>query len=453
MRTRLLLFTAIAVLSCGGPPKVDPGNTPVPAKTTISPEPGPFNGSVDVTLTSEPAATIYYSTDGADPTVEGASRKVGKSPVSFTLNQTTTVKYYSRTDQGADESVSSATYVRAGGAPGTISGVVVVGTVAVGKQMELTVNGSGQTLNAVNVPSEVPFSLTGLAEGTYRLRALADRNDDGQLFPFIDFMSDVVTVELDFADPFKASAEGVRIYLGTSQSGLGTLKGTVTFAKPPSGQSLSIAALDPGALGAGADPAALLAQLQSGYQVFTNSTDTTYSYVITDLKPGSYAPVAILTGFGNGGLAMNFQGNPLNSVSIVADETKTRDFVFGGVGITGNATFDPAPTDGGTPPDGGIPGFAYGVVAAKTFSLSAGFQAVLMPTIFTPNGQGTQLNGGYGGTALRENAQFALRAFPNTNDPNPLITALGWVVAVLNAAPPHANVGTGTTDIIVNFSF
>lgn len=448
------LLTLVLLAGCGGPPKVDPGEVKLPAKTTVSPEPGAFNGEVTVTLTSEPVATIYYSTDGADPTVEGESRKVGKSPVTFTLNQTSTVKYYSRTDQGVDEPVSAATFVRAGPAQGTIKGVVVVDTVAVGKQLELQVNGTGVPLNAVATPSEVPFELGGLEAGTYRLRALADRNDDGQLIPFLDFMSDTVTITLDFADPFKASAEGVRVYLGSSQKGFGTLKGTVTFAKPPAGQSLSIAALEPGALGSGADPSTLLAQLQSGYQVFTNSTDTTYQYVITDLKPGTYAPVAILTGFGNGGLAMNFQGNPLASITLGEDETKTKDFTFGGVGITGNASFDPAPTDGGTPPDGGVPTFAYGVVAAKTFSLGEGFQAVLMPTVFTPADPATTvLNGSYGGTALRENAQFVLRAFPSTESQNPLVASLAWVVAVLNAAPPHAQVGTGTSDVIVNFAF
>lgn len=454
MRRLFVVVTCAALFACGGKSvNTDGGVTPPsPAHTTVSPDPGPFNGSVAVSLTTDIPATVFVTTDGSDPTVETANRKSGPSPLALELTATTTLKYFSRTAEGADEPVSSATFVRAGAAKGTISGVVVVDTLAVGKAVALSVNGQQQTLPTPTTPKELPFKLENQQSGTYRLSAISDRDGDGNFLPVLDLSSDTVTVTLDLNDPFKASAENVHLFLGASADGFGTLKGTITFSKPPSGQSLSIAALSPDLLGAGTDPQALLGALQSGYQIFTNGTDLTYPYVITDLKPGTYVPVAILSGFGNGGVSMNFQANPLRPVSLAANETKTKDFTFGGVGLSGTATYTPAPaTDGGTT-DGGVPNFAYGVVAAKSFNLNDGLEAVMMPTIFSPDGQGA-LMGAYGGSALRENSTFALRAFPSTSAQNPLVASLGWIVATLGAPPPHATVSTGTTDVVVDFTF
>lgn len=178
MSMRALLLSAVLLSACGSP-RLDTSSEAEEAraaKTTVSPEPGPFNDRVTVTLTSDPVATLYYTTDGADPAAEGPSRKVGKSKVSFDLTATANIKYFSRTDRGVEESASSATFIRAGGAPGTITGVVVVDTVAVGKALAVSLNGGTQTrLNAVGEPGEAPFTFTGLSEGGYRLRALAVR--------------------------------------------------------------------------------------------------------------------------------------------------------------------------------------------------------------------------------------------------------------------------------------
>ena len=80
----------------------------------------------------------------------------------------------------------------------------------------------------------IQFDADGvLLNGQHRLTAISDRNGDGQLIPFLDFQSDTVTVELDLEDPFKAGPEGVRIYLGASGTGLGTLRGTITLPSAP----------------------------------------------------------------------------------------------------------------------------------------------------------------------------------------------------------------------------
>jgi hypothetical protein len=269
----------------------------------------------------------------------------------------------------------------------------------------------------------------------------------------LDLVSATATVDIQAADPFKASAEGVKLLLAASESGLCTLTGTVTFAEPPVGQSLSIAALSPDAFTKGTtDPAALLQQLQNGYQVFTNDTETQYTYAITNLEPGGYLPVAILTGLGAGGAALNFQGKAL-PLTCGAGDTQERNFTFGRVTLSGSATFTPS---------GGAPGFVYGIVAGKTLNTNftspdfTSFQAVLMPTVFATGTAPGSLTGGFGALALRENAPWSLRAFPSTDAQNPFVAALPWLlpsVAGGSGAPAHAAFNTTSADVQQDFSF
>jgi hypothetical protein len=247
---------------------------------------------------------------------------------------------------------------------------------------------------------------------------------------------------LDLSDPFKASAEGVRIFLGQSQDGLCTIEGTIELPEVPFGQSLSVAALSPDVLTGGGDPAAILAQLQSGYSVLTNGSEPKYPYAITDLEPGRYLPVPVLTGFGSGGLAMNFIANIFKTQSLKAGETGIADFEYGGVALSGKVTV-PQPAEPQP--------FAYGIVAAKHTSLSKGTQAVLMPTVFLANETG-DLEGNYAGQALREHATFQLRVFTSIDDPSPLTSALAWVLNPLSSSGTLASVPTGTEDIELNLT-
>ena len=151
----ILLLISLFAVACG-PPQVTPapdGGTPpppVPAVTSLSPNPGAFNGSIEVTLTTDKPATIFVTTDGSDPKVEGPERKSGEGSVKLTLSQTTTLTFFSRTAEGADEAVRTAEFLRAGGPAGTISGVVVLDTVAVGQIAAATgLGGIGKTQLAV----------------------------------------------------------------------------------------------------------------------------------------------------------------------------------------------------------------------------------------------------------------------------------------------------------------
>jgi hypothetical protein len=446
-----LLLLALAVgAGCGpatpveGPDAGGENPPPVPAVTTLSPEPGPFNGQVTVTLTTDVPAEIHLVTERSEPGMIISRRHTFQGTVELTLNHTTTLKYFSVTADGATEAPRTATFIRAGAEKGTISGVVVVNTLALGHPAALFVGGQRHDLGQSGTAAELPFTLTGLPSGRHRLRAVSDQNDDGNFLPLLELSSAPLDVDLDLDDPFRASAENVRILLGAPASGLCAMTGVITHPRPRAGETLRISALDPGAFGGGLDPTALLGQLQEGFLILVDPQRTEYPYVLNDLEPGSYIPVPMLTTLGNGGLGVNLQANPLSPVSCAADKVAKKDLALGPVGLTGAVTLQPQ-----TPPSG----FVYGVVAAKNVSFTQGLQAVLMPGVYTPNGDG-DLVGGFGGRGLRANTLFGLRAFSNAGGGagNPLLEALMWAVTPLGGAPAHATLETTTEDATVDFT-
>ena len=447
---RLSLLSLVALLaSCrdnqlAAEPNPPPPVPPVAAKTTLKPPPGPFNQSVEITFETDKPATIFYTVDGSDPLVEGKARISGKAPLKLTLTASTTVTWSSRTDEGATEETRSGKYLRAGGKIGSVSGVVVVGGVATNQDVALLLDNKPILLGKLAQPGELPFALEDVSAGPHRLVAMSDRDSDGRFLPILDFASQPVSFTLDPNDPFKASVEDVRLYLGASPAGLCTIEGTVKFDRAVGAQNLSVTALSPDAFGGGANPQNLLAQLGSGYRVFTNATDKAYRYVLTDLAPGKYVVVPFLNGFGNGGVAMNLQVNPLKSLTCNADDVIKSDHRFGPTALHGTVTLKPATA---------ATGFVWGIVAARNATLSGGIQAVLMPAFFAPTGTGTELKGAYAGEALRDATTFDVRAFPST-DPaaNPLTSALTWVINPFAPEKPHAQVYTIGDDKLADFA-
>lgn len=439
-RSALPLPLVLAVLAAC----VAPNIAPPPAVTTLSPPPGPFNGAVTVTFTTDVPATIFVTLDGTDPTLETGTRVTGPSPFALPLARSATLTFFSESADGVREPVRSVQYVRAGGPVGTISGVVVVGRVALGNGVALARNGELRELGTPAQPLEYPFSYTGLRSGSHRLQAIADRNGDGSFSPFGDYTSDATTIELDLEDPFKASAENVRLRLGTSADGLCTIAGTVTLAKPDGGALINIAAMSPDALGAAGDPAALLGQLTNGDRLLGDGATGKYPYAITDLACGTVIPVPALISFGGGGLGINLQANILRPLQLRPGDTAVADFRFGPVTLGGAVTLTPA---------GEVPNFAYGVIAAKAFSVSDGLQAVLMPVILTPGAEGT-LRGGYVGQGLREYANYSLRAFTSLDEggTNPLVDALAWAVNPFANEPAMTGLRTGNADATKDFA-
>lgn len=438
----LVLVAALGSSSCGQKPGsfvFEPNAELAPPTVKATPPAGPFNGDLEIVFTTDRPATIYLSTNGEDPRTSTLGRISGPSPLTLKVTANTTVKYFA-SESGTDGDLQEGQWVRAGGPKGTISGVVVIGGFAVGKEAGLLRNTSLERLGKPMAPGEVPFKFEGLRTGTHRLTAISDRNDDGQLIPFVDFQSAVTSVELDLEDPYKAGPEGLRIYLGASGTGLGTLRGTITLPKPPRLQNLQISLLDPSALSGGIDPAALLQQLQNGYRIITTPDETEYPYVITDLEPGRVTPVPSLFGFGNGGIALNLVANPLRQTTIVADQETIADFAFGPVGLSGGVALGAM-----SAPTGGL---GFGIVAAKSVSLSDGIQAVLMPVLFTQDTTTNTARATYSGSALRGNTTVSLRVFTNANGANPITDALAWAANPFAQGTPHATVQVQTADVV-----
>lgn len=434
----------VLVAACGGTAPTDPGGkTGAKPVTTLTPPPGAFNGAVTVKLETDIPATVFVTTDGTDPHLEGPNRRSGPSPLEVQLDRTTTLTFFARTEAGAEEELRTATYTRVGGEPGTIAGAVVVGTLALHHEVAVSAGGTLIKLGKPTAPGEVPFTISGLDSGEHRLVAYSDRNDDGEFVPVIDYTSEAVRVVLDLSDPYSASAEGVKIYLAASPPEKATLQGTIGLPKPPANQSLSVSALSGNAFSPDGDPSALLAQLQNGYRVFTNEKDTQYPYAITDLEPGRYVPVPVLAGFGSGGPAMNFLANPLQAVTLEAGKTATADFAFGPVALSGSVTYQPATAPSAL--------YLTGVVAARSASLLKGMQVVLMPTVLVNVGTG-EFQGNYAGQALRENAEFQVRLFTNEDGADPFVEALQWSVNPFAPEPAHASVNSGTSDVVLDFT-
>ncbi len=450
MSPRPLVLLLLPLLACGqqlpasGSPVVPPPVVaPAPAAVvTLTPPPGPFLDRVQIQLATDIEATVTVSLDGSDPHHPGPAVHTGPSPLAVSLNQTATLTYFAKTSAGTESAVATAQYIRAGGPAGSISGVVVVGTFALKKEVGLRTDGAVQKLGSPQTETEIPFQVTGLKSGDHRLVALSDRDDDGNFIPLVDYQSEATVVTLDLKDPFKASAEHVRLFLGTSPSTLATLKGTVTLPNPAIAQNLSITALGSDLLSAGQDPTLLLKALQSGDRLFTRPDQTEYPYVITNLEPGRYIPAPVLTGFGGGGLSLNFIVNPFKSVQLDAGDTKEANFKFGPINLSGTVTLTPVATPASTP----AKGFVYGIVAAKHASLGEGLQAVLMPTVFFPGAAGEPLKGNYAGAALRDGVTFQLKAFTSLDAQNPITAALSWAI---NPFAPGTQVTVATAGVDV----
>lgn len=451
IRARLPCFAFLAffsVAACGprDPVAFDDAGTPppVPAITSMTPDAGAFNDKVQVTLTTDKPATIFVTKDGSDPLVESAARTSGENNLSFELKQTTTLKFFSRTAQGADEPVQTAQLFRAGGRKGTISGVVVVDTIALNRTVAVFADQEQQVLGTVSTKQELPFLFENLETGTIRLRARSDRDGDGNFFPVLDDGSTPVDVTLDLTDPFKASAENVRLYLGAPVPGTCAIQGVITHPTPVQGETIRVSALSQSAFGMSGDPTALLSQLQNGYLLLVDPEQTEYPYAVNDLEPGSYVISPALTTLGTGGLSINFIAHPLQQTSCSEGMVGSADFEFGPVALSGAITLQPA-----TPPS---QGFVYGVIAARNASFSKGLQIVLMPVVFAQVPNSTDYAAGYAGRALRSNSSFPMRIFTNLDSMNPIADALAWSINVFGGAPPHVTVQTTTTDATENLT-
>lgn len=89
-----------------------PGGDPTPTKpvVTASPASGRFTETITVTLSVSPAATIYYTTDGSNPTTSSSTYSSA-----LTFSETTTLKAFGVTSEGTQGAVASFTYTKSSG--------------------------------------------------------------------------------------------------------------------------------------------------------------------------------------------------------------------------------------------------------------------------------------------------------------------------------------------------
>lgn len=111
------IFTILVVLSLTGC-FLDGGGDSTPIDTTApittaNPAGGLYSAAIQVTLTANEAATIYYSTDGNDPSVGGGNTTSGTSPISgITIPiGTTALKFFAIDQANNNEEIKTETYV------------------------------------------------------------------------------------------------------------------------------------------------------------------------------------------------------------------------------------------------------------------------------------------------------------------------------------------------------
>lgn len=113
-KTKDLTYTGEYVMDDNGATstKVTFSSDPQPTKPVVSASPasGNFTESISVTLSVNPAATIYYTTDGNAPTT--SSQKYSSA---LTFTETTTLKAFGVTSDGTIGDVKTFTYTKSSG--------------------------------------------------------------------------------------------------------------------------------------------------------------------------------------------------------------------------------------------------------------------------------------------------------------------------------------------------
>ncbi len=82
-----------------------------PPESKLFPLPGAYNHPLDVTISTNVPAVIYYTTDGLDPEPGAEDTEEGKAPVSVHIPHTLTLKYFAVDDLGDQEDIKSARYI------------------------------------------------------------------------------------------------------------------------------------------------------------------------------------------------------------------------------------------------------------------------------------------------------------------------------------------------------
>lgn len=160
--TSTLTFTettnlkAVAVFGCIYSDVVERTYTKKPAAPEISPASCTFNEPLTVTISAENGATIYYTTDGSDPT-DQSTQYTG----SFTVSTTTTVKAIAYVGE-ANSNIATATYTYSNVQPSTGDFVLVTSAdqLVAGNEYIIVASISGKALSTINTSDKKGTSTT-----------------------------------------------------------------------------------------------------------------------------------------------------------------------------------------------------------------------------------------------------------------------------------------------------
>ncbi len=327
---RALESAEIAQIWNGGTGKTINTLLNLTSKPSFSPAGGGYVYEQSVTLTSDSGSTIYYTTDGSDPTTSG-TRSSGSSPITDIIvpaDTTETIKAYATNSGTNDSAVASATYVTYSSATWTS---LASGT------WETTGNWAGGVLpNAPGI--NVDFSkltLTGNTAVTSVSSASAGTlifGDEGNRYSW-GISGGMLTLDNGSSSPAITT-------LNTDVGIAATLTGTHGLFKDGPG-TLTLSGSSSYSGTTTVYEGALIVSSRSGdvpYSVASNSTlkigySTGGGYASTNLKVYG-AGVAATTGlYLNGGTSYNCSGQ----LQLLGAPTTIRQY---GSGLAGIGTFD-----------------------------------------------------------------------------------------------------------------
>lgn len=234
-----------------------------PPITTARPPGGIYDSSQTVTLSTGEAATIYYTTNGSDPTTSSTRYS---SPL--TISSTLTLKYFAVDTAGNREQLTTSTYT----IPrfGNITGSVTDSIANAGIQGVLVIaydeNPTAMPIAAITDRTG-SYSITGLAAGSYKIIFRTYGNTDYQSQWYNNKPDKLTATTVTVTD--SSTTTGINASL---QRG-GKITGTVSDNVSGSGISgIDVNALD----------------TISGTWINSGYTDSSGTYSISGLTTGSY---------------------------------------------------------------------------------------------------------------------------------------------------------------------
>ena len=190
--------------------------------TTISPVGGTFMSDPVVTLTANESATIYYTTNGSDPTTNSS-----KYSGPITLNADATIKCFAVDEAGNQGAIVSEEYTVCTGSDLSITGVVRDATVDKTMPLVTITLDSG---HSTSTDPEGGYSFTSLPRGYYKIESVTTASP-GYVTYQKELMLCMTSITHDINLTKKATVFGGDSYSGYSHDSVNTATGNFTYAE------------------------------------------------------------------------------------------------------------------------------------------------------------------------------------------------------------------------------